>query len=120
MKAGSSREPGAFRGFHLLREAAKAVEPLPVPGTGAALDAVLAAKIDFSENCLMFCDRVTACRAKALAEGSAAALGRDVARFLGDISLARAMELIKGSKPNGNGERDLVRRVREEGGGVPT
>ena len=106
----------ARRGFHLLREAAKAVEPLPVPGTDVALDVVLGARVDFSENCLMFCDRVAACRAKAFAEGNAAALGRDVARFLGDITLARAMELLKGSKPTGNAEQDLVRRVCEEGG----
>jgi hypothetical protein len=67
----------------------------------------------------MFCDRVTACRAKAFAEGNPAALGRDVARFLGDITLVRAMELIKGSKPTGNAERDLVRRVRDEEEGLP-
>ena len=109
----------ARRGFHLLREAAKGVEPLPVPGTDVALDAVLGAKVDFSENCLMFCDRVTACRTKAFAAGNPAALGRDVARFLGAIPLGRATDLIKGSKPNGNAERDFVRRVRAEAGGSP-
>jgi hypothetical protein len=109
----------ARRGFHLLREAAKVVEPLPVPGTDAAIDVVLGARVDFSENCLMFCDRVAVCRAKAFADGDPAALGRDVARFLGEITLVRAMELINGSKPIGNAEQDLVRRIRENEGELP-
>lgn len=103
----------ARRGFELLRDAAKAVEPLPKPGDDAALDAVLGAPVDFSENCLTFCDRVASCRAKAFAAGDPAVLGRDVARFLGEISLTRSTELITGAKPNGSAEEDLVRRVRD-------
>jgi hypothetical protein len=105
----------ARRGFELLREAAKALEPLPKPGESSALDVVLGAKVDFSEKCLTFCDRVVSCRAKALAAGEPVVLGRDVARFLGAITLTRATELIKGAKPSGNAEKDLVRRVNEEG-----
>jgi hypothetical protein len=110
----------ARRGFELLRDAAKAVEPLPTPGTEVALDAVLAAQVDFSENCLTFCDRVASCRAKAFAAGDPAVLGRDVARFLGEITLTRATALIMGAKASGSAEQDLVRRVRDEEEGLPT
>ena len=101
----------ARRGFELLRLAATSVDPLPKPGEEAALDVVLGATICFSETCLTFCDRVVSCRAKALAAGDPTVLGRDVARFLGEISLTRSMELISGAKPSGTAEQDLVRRV---------
>jgi len=104
----------ARRGFQLLRDAAKAVDPLPEPGDEAAVDAVLRADVDFHETCLMFCDRASACRARALAKGEAVALGHDVTRFLGEIQLPRALALMGGAKAASDAEHDLLRRFNEE------
>ncbi len=109
----------AKRGFELLRNAAAAVDPLPDPDGESGYRAVAEADTEFDETCLSFCDRAAVCRQKALDAGNAAVLGRDVARFLGLISLPRAVELLSGAKPRDDAERDLIRRIddgRRRGG----
>jgi hypothetical protein len=41
-------------------------------------------------------------------------LGDDVERFLGTITLLRALELLNGAKPVTEAEADLGRRMREQ------
>lgn len=103
----------AKKGFELLRSAAAAVDPLPDPKGETGYRAVVGAKTAYDETCLSFCDRAAVCRQKALDAGDATVLGRDVARFLGLTSLTRAVELLNGAGPNGEAERDLVRRIED-------
>lgn len=100
----------AERGFERLELAAQAL-----PGTtGDALaDAVLEAATDYSEACLSFCDLAPRCFERALAAGDPIVLGEDVRRFLGQVSLTRALELLDGARPKTPAERDLLRRIAE-------
>jgi hypothetical protein len=100
----------AKRGFELLRLAA---ETLPPPDGERRLDAVCSADIQYSETCVSFCDRAEACREKALEQGNGAILGDDVARFLGSVSLQRALELMKGAAPANAVEQDMSRRIKD-------
>jgi len=100
----------AKRGFALLRQAAQGLPP----GSGrAGIEEIVAAPINYSETCLMYCDRTSVCRKKALAEGNGAVLGDDVARFLGSVPLHRALALMGGGSPVTEAERDLQRRIEE-------
>lgn len=103
----------AKKGFELLRAAAEAADPLPDPDGQSGWQAVVAAQTEFDETCLSFCDRAAICRQKALDAGDPAVLGRDMARFLGDTLLPRAVELLNGAKPKGVAEVDLVRRIED-------
>ena len=38
-------------------------------------------------------------------------LGEDVSRFLGAVTLDRAIALLQGAKPHGSAEQDLARRL---------
>lgn len=100
----------AERGFRLLRDAA---EGLPKGSGKAGVDEIKVASIQYSETCVMFCDRASVCREKALAAGSGAVLGDDVARFLGAVPLQRAIALMEGAHPENASESDLQRRIRE-------
>jgi hypothetical protein len=55
--------------------------------------------------------RADICRDFALKAGSAAVLGDDVARFLGPVTLPRALELMQGATPADAVEQDLARRI---------
>jgi hypothetical protein len=108
----------ACRGFEQLREIAS------IHGMSADEDMLIerirAASVDYGEGCISFCDRAQKCHGEALANGDAAALGEDVARFLGSINLHRALELLDGANPTNDAETDLVRRIAEadrRGGG---
>jgi hypothetical protein len=46
------------------------------------------------------------------AQGLPTALGEDLARFLGDVSLHRALELLRGDEAQTDAERDFLRRSR--------
>ncbi len=98
----------AERGFKQLEEAAKG---LPPPGSKDPIAAIQAAETDYRQECVSFCDRAPVCLAKALRESNPIVLGEDVARFLGKISLDRAVHLIEGAKPKDEAEEDLVRRT---------
>jgi hypothetical protein len=73
--------------------------------------AILEAPVVYDAACVSFCDRATLCHRRALTRGDARALGEDVARFLGETSLHRALELLGGARPRGIAEEDLVRRM---------
>jgi len=98
----------AERGFKQLEEAAKG---LPPPGSEDPVAAIRGAETDYRQECVSFCDRAPVCFAKAVRDGNPIILGDDVARFLGKVSLDRAVELVNGAKPKDAAETDLVRRV---------
>ena len=100
----------ARRGFALLRDAAAG---LPKGSGRAGVDEIRTAAIHYSEVCVGFCDRASVCREQALAAGDGAVLGEDVERFLGDVRLQRAIELMEGSEPATEAERDLARRIQD-------
>jgi hypothetical protein len=100
----------AERGFTLLRIAA---EGLPRGSGTADVTAIRSAPVNYSESCVTFCDRAPVCREKALRAGHGAVLGDDAARFLGSITLHRALELAAGGKPVTSAETDLQRRIRD-------
>src|SRR5206468_3438945 len=104
----------AQRGFNQLEAAANAV----VEEHGAAnVHTVLSAPTAYESACIGFCDRASTCFKRAMDAGNATILGEDVARFLGSVSLTRAMELLDGDKPRTESERDLAARLQS---GKPT
>ena len=100
----------ARRGFELLRAAAAA---LPVGNGRPSTNDISAAKYHYCETCVSFCDRAAVCRDRALTGGRGSVLGDDVERFLGAISLPRALELLEGAKPRNEAESDLHRRMAD-------
>jgi hypothetical protein len=100
--------------FERLREAAaRAVPPdintkeVPRP----RLELIAQAGKRYGDRCLAFCELADHCHARALAAGSASALGEDVARLLGEIRLHRALELLRGADALTPAETDFQRRV---------
>jgi adenine/guanine phosphoribosyltransferase-like PRPP-binding protein len=55
-------------------------------------------KIAYSEKCWSFCDLATRCQLIALREDRGIVLGTEVARALGGVSMARALELLNGAE----------------------
>jgi hypothetical protein len=102
----------ARRGFELLERAALGLPPFDPIGDDP-IASVIHSPTDYSEACISFCDRAEKCHAAAIDAGSASVLGDDVQRFLGDILLPRALDLLNGAVPEGGAEEDLVRRIRE-------
>jgi hypothetical protein len=72
---------------------------------------VLDAPTDYSEACLSFCDLAPRCHAEAAGADDPIVLGEEVKRFLGDASVARAIELLNGADPAGEREEDLQRQM---------
>jgi hypothetical protein len=116
----------ARRGFDRLEQAALGLPGLAgvAAGTGEPADveeqlikAVMAAPTHYAEACLSFCDRAPGCHARALAGGDPGILGEDARRFLGDILLPRALELMAGATPANPAEHDLLRRIAENSPG---
>lgn len=77
----------------------------------ALIQRVLEAPTDYSEACLSFCDLAPRCHALALAADSPIILGGEVARFLGESTISRALELLTGAEPADDREADLQRRL---------
>ena len=109
----------ARRGFDRLEQAALAL-PAVAAGVGepaaveeALLRMVIDAPTNYHEACLSFCDRAPGCYAAALAAGDPVVLGDDVRRFLGAVSLPRALELLDGADPADPAEEDVLRRIAE-------
>lgn len=102
----------ARRGFELLERSALGLPPFDPVGNDPIV-AVQHAATDYSEACLSFCDRAAKCHLDALDAGNPAVLGDNVVRFLGEVDLHRAMELLDGSTPSGAAEEDLMRRIAE-------
>ena len=108
----------AERAFERLREAAAQADALPgdaeteeVPKPRLAV--VADAPKAYDEACVSFCELEGHCHALAVKDESPALLGRDVARFLGAISLARASALLDGARAETAAEEDFVRRAAD-------
>lgn len=101
----------AESGFDLLRRAAKELETFDPADPDEALKRVESAPIDYRPECISFCDRAPRCRKDAESEGDGSILGEDVGRFLGEVGLSRAIELMNGAPPDLPTERDLVARL---------
>lgn len=102
----------AERGLAQLRRIAAEMESAHGRDPKNRLPIVQAGKTCWSERCPSFCDRAQGCRAKAMAQGNPAAMGDDVARFVGPISLARVRELIEGNAPTSPAEHELLARYQ--------
>lgn len=106
----------AARAMEQLREVAALAVPLDAPGKKVPEDRLAVirdAPKAYCEGCISFCELAEHCHAKALDAGDGAVLGQDVARFLGSITLPRAIALMEGKKPKGPVEEDFKRRVDE-------
>jgi hypothetical protein len=100
----------AERGLAQLRQVAAKMEAAHGPNPANRLPVVLGAETCWTERCPSFCDRAQGCRSRAMASGDPAALGDDVARFVGPVSLTRVRELLEGRAPASPAEQDLVAR----------
>lgn len=104
----------AAYGFERLRAIAAGTRRPLAPET--AVDAVQKAKIRYGDGCVSFCERAGLCSDRAFREGDPAALGDEMAHWLGSVTLHRALELLAGAKPSNVAEQDLLARVAEAGG----
>ena len=77
----------------------------------ALVQRVLDAPTDYAEACLSFCDLAARCHARALASDDGIVLGSEVARFIGDTTISRALELMGGAEPTDDREADLRRQL---------
>lgn len=110
------QEQRAAEAFERLRTAA--AEALPLDGTGPEvpdlrLAVVRAAPRAYDEACVSFCELESDCHRRALEGGEPSVLGRDVARFLGTITLHRASALLGGAAAESTAEQDFLRRAVE-------
>ncbi|MCT2121746.1 hypothetical protein [Dietzia cinnamea] len=103
----------AERGFERLEEVALGIvrDDDFSADNPALIQRVLDAPTDYSEACLAFCDLAPRCHARALAADNAIVLGGEVARFLGDTTMSRALELMAGAAPSDDREADLQRQL---------
>jgi hypothetical protein len=105
----------AVRGFAQLENAAELLAPLGDAAFGEkGIEAVRDADKSYFETCVGFCDLAPKCFARSLESNDPVILGEEVARFLGDIPLDRALELMNGKRPKNEAEEDLGRRLRME------
>lgn len=103
----------ARAGFELLRTAAEGLEVFDPAKEDDAVRRVEEAEVHYLPECLGFCDRAPRCRKAAEAAGLGNALGENIGRFLGEIEIGRAIELLNGAEPVGETEADLVARIEE-------
>lgn len=103
----------ADRGFDRLEAVAQSIvrEDDFAADDPTLINRVLDAQTDYSEVCQSFCDLAPRCHAHAASLGDPIVLGDDVKRFLGDTSVARAIELLNGAEPTGEREEDLQRQM---------
>lgn len=102
----------ARRGFEQLRAAARQFYSMSEAPDGASV--VAEAPVHYCEACISFCERVSVCRERAEKAGNPALLGSDMAHWLGEIRLDRALALLGGAAPGNPAERDFVDRVQSE------
>ena len=103
----------ARRGFDRLEEVALSVvrDDDFSADNPALIQRVLDAPTDYSEACLSFCDLAPRCHERAVAADDPVILGGEVARFLGETTLSRALELMEGREPADDREADLQRQL---------
>jgi len=103
----------AERGFDRLEEIALGVvrDDDFSADNPTLIQRVLEAPTDYSEACLSFCDLAPRCHAGGLAADDPIILGDEVARFLGDTSISRALELMGGVEPADDREADIQRQL---------
>jgi hypothetical protein len=114
IRAGESLEyqaRRAERGFEKLRAIAAEFGGSTDPDI--VIPKIRSSPTSYCEGCLSFCDRAPICHAAALTHGDATILGDDVSHFLGSISLYRALELMDGTKPSNDAEKDLLMRIED-------
>jgi hypothetical protein len=106
----------AARGFELLERAAHRLPDVIADDDGDVderlTNAILRGGHAYSQACLSFCDLAPRCHAEAAERGDAIVLGDDVRRFVGGIALERVLQLLRGSPPRDEAERDVVESVR--------
>jgi hypothetical protein len=110
------QEQRAAEAFERLRSAAAEALPLDGPGDEVPelrLAVVRGAQKAYEEACISFCELEADCHRRALEAGEPSVLGRDVARFLGTISLHRAIALLDGAEAASPAEADFLRRAGE-------
>lgn len=103
----------AERGFDRLEEVALGVvrdEDFSADNP-MLIQRVLDAPTDYAEVCLSFCDLAPRCHARASAADDPVILGGEVARFLGETTISRALELMAGVEPADDREADLQRQL---------
>lgn len=103
----------AERGFERLEEVALGVvrdEDFSADNP-ALIQRVLDASTDYSEACLSFCDLAPRCHARAIDEDHPIVLGGEVARFLGEMTISRALDLMAGDVPADERESDIQRQL---------
>lgn len=103
----------AERGFERLEEVALGIvrDDDFSADNPALIQRVLDAPTDYSEACLSFCDLAPRCHERAVAADEPIILGGEVARFLGQTSISRALELMAGVEPSDDREADLQRQL---------
>jgi hypothetical protein len=103
----------ASRGFDRLEEVAASVvrDDDFASDEPTLIDRVLNASTDYSEACLSFCDLAPRCHQVAFDAEDSIVLGDDVRRLLGETTISRAIELIRGRAPVNDRERDLQRQL---------
>lgn len=87
-----------------IDEGSKLVSPL-------RLSVVQDAGKAYADDCLGFCKLADHCQSSALEAGEPVALGEDMARFLGTVSLHRAIALMHGAEAANEAEEDFLRRA---------
>lgn len=118
VRAGESLELQAYRaerGFEQLRAAARELESFDVNDEDLGAGLVQATETHYDQTCLSFCDRAESCRKRAEEAGDPAILGEETARFLGNISVLRAVALLSGATADTEAEVDFVRRCEKMG-----
>jgi hypothetical protein len=99
----------AERGFEKLRKVADKYKPKTDEELAQAIGI---SEINYKEDCLSFCDRASTCISKLSSMGAPISLGHQMERFLGEIDLHRAIELIdKKSKPSNKAEADFISKA---------
>jgi hypothetical protein len=103
----------AERGFDRLEEVALGVvrDDDFSADNPTLIQRVLDAPTHYSEACLSFCDLAPRCHGRALAADDPIILGDEVARFLGETTISRALELMAGAEPTDDREADLQRQL---------
>ncbi len=97
----------AKKGFGKLREIADGLKP---EKDEDILSLVKEAGISYREDCFTFCDRAPKCLSKAREMGLPIVLGHEMERFLGGITLHRAIELLDGAEPKNIQEEEFTRK----------